>query len=223
MSHYKQGANNAATFGGHILRDERLPNGGPNYRGTNDDGYHTNDGQWPYISDVYREYLHDGTRYQNQPMKTQQNLIHQMFYSDANVRHIQRSIRAAGFNAAPSLSVLSGFMDEVYTNDAPFGAHNRIDPTRSMSQVHANDGGLGYSKYYLHRLNTQLLNRVLRNMSVMRQSRMQYLRDISGFQGPLELNRPIFASSKYAGDNLRMDFRLPPPPDGRDPQAYRTT
>ena len=200
-----------------FLRDERLPN----YRGSSGDGYPNNDGQWPYISDVQREFLQDGTRYQNQPWKTQHSLIQEMFYSDANVSHLQRSIRMAGFNAAPPISVLSGFMDEVYTNDMPFGAYNLFDPTRTMSQRPANQGGLDYAKYYLHRLNTQVLNRVLRNMAMMRHSRLQYLRDISGFQGPLEITRPIYASSKHAGSNLRTDFLLPSPPDGKEPHAYR--
>ncbi len=180
------------------------------------DCYYSNDGQQPYISDVHREYLHDGTRFQNQPMETQYPLIFKMFFSEANIRHIQQVVQSRGFNAVPDMAQLSGFMNEVYTNDMPYGAYNIHDPQR-------NNKSLEYTLYYLRRLNNQLLNRVLRNMSIMKSSRLQYLRDVSGFQAPLEIVRPIYTECKGRGPPLDLSAHLlPPPPDGRYPTAYQS-
>ncbi len=179
------------------------------------DCYFSNNGQSPYISDVYREFLMDGTRYQKEPMETQYPLIFKMFFSEANIRHIQGVIRSRGFNAAPDMAQLSGFMNQIYTDDMPYGAYNIIDPQRTNKSME-------YTLYYLRRLNNQLLNRVLRNMSVMKSSRLQYLRDISGFQAPLEITRPIYTECKGRGPPLDMSTHLlPPPPDGRQPTAYQ--
>ena len=196
------------------LRKEDAIIGGYGY-GNPTDCYHSNDGQQPYISDVYREFLHDGTRFQNQPFQTQYPLIFKIFYSSANIKHIQGVIRSHGFNAVPDFQILQQFMNDIYTDDAPYGPHNRLDPNRDNKT-------LGYAQYYVHRLNNQLLNRVLRNMTVMKQSRLQYLRDISGFQGPMEIERPIYTECKTSGPPLRLDFRLPFSPDGREPTAYLT-
>lgn len=180
----------------------------------NSECYYSNDDQVPYISDVYREYLHDGTRFQNQPFETQYPLIFKIFFSNANIRYIQNVILSRGFNAAPDFAQLSGFMNEVYTDDMPYGAYNNRDPQR-------NNKSLEYVLYYVRRLNNQLLNRVLRNMSIMKSSRMQYLRDISGFQAPLEIERPIYTECKGAGPPLNLSERLlPPPPDGMEPHAF---
>jgi len=180
------------------------------------DCYYSNVDQAPYISDVYREYLQDGTRYQNQPWETQYPLIFQLFFGQDNIRYIQNVIRSRGFNAAPDFAQLSGFMNQVYTDDMPYGAYNLRDPQR-------NNKTLGYALYYVRRLNNQLLNRVLRNMSIMKSSRLQYLRDASGFQAPLEIVRPIYTECKGGGPPLNMSTHLlPPPPDGREPSAFYT-
>ena len=169
--------------------------------------YWSNEGQQPYISDVYREYLMDGTRYQNQPWQTQYPLIFRMFFSDDNVKYIQQEILKAGFNAAPDRGQLQGFMNEIYTNDMPYGAYNRLDPNRNNRTV-------GYAKYYVQRLNAQLLSRVLRNMAVMRHSQRQYLKDISSPQGVLEINRPVYAHCKRNDIiNPASTHRLPEPFD----------
>lgn len=166
---------------------------------------YNNDDQIPYISDVYREFLHDGTRFQNQPMQTQYPSIFRLFFSDQNIRYIQNVIRSRGFNAVPDRMQLDGFMNEIYTNDMPYGAYNILDPNRDNKSVQ-------YVLYYVQRLNNQLLNRVLRNMSTMRASRLQYLRDISGFQGPLEITRPIYTECKGRGPPLDLSTRLLPSP-----------
>lgn len=178
------------------------------------DCYWSNDGQQPYISDVHREFLFDGTRFQNQPMETQYPMIFKLFFSDANVKHVGDVVLASGFNSRPTREELSGFMNQVYTDDMPYGAYNQRDPQRDNRSV-------GYVEYYLRRLNNQLLQRVLRSMSVVKSSRLQYLRDISGFQGPLEIVRPIYTECKGGGPPLDMSTHLlPPPPDGVEPKPW---
>ncbi len=178
------------------------------------DCYYSNEGQIPYISDVYREFLHDGTRFQDQPMETQYPLIFKLFFGKENIRYIQGVIRSRGFNAVPDTIQLSGFMNQVYTDDMPYGAYNQRDPQRTNRSPE-------YVRYYVQRLNDQLLTRVLRNMSIMKSSRLQYLRDISGFQGPLEIVRPIYTECKKRGPPLDLSVHLlPPPPDGVQPRAF---
>lgn len=176
--------------------------------------YFSNKNQQPYISDGYRRYLHDGTRFQDQPFQTQYPIIFKIFFSDANIKYIQDIIKSQGFNSAPTRSELSGFMNEIYTNDTPYGGYNILDPQRT-------NFSMDYVYYYVNRLNNQLLQRVIRNMSIMKHSRYQYLRDISGFQGPLEIIRPIYTECKGAGPPLDVSTHLlPPPRDGKYGSAF---
>jgi hypothetical protein len=165
--------------------------------------YWSNATDQPYISDVYREYLMDGTRYQNQPWKTQYPLIYQLFYSDENLDYVKSEIMKAGFNTPPTNNDLRGFMDQIYTHDMPYGAYNRLDP-------HRNNKSLEYVKYYVQRLNAQLIQRVTRNMAAMRHSRVQYLRDISGPRGVIELPRGVYAQCRKSDQTiLGSAFLLP--------------
>jgi len=155
----------------------------------------------------------DGTRMQYQPFGNQYPLIFQRFMAPENVRMLQRKALDAGFNAPPEERTLREFMNRAYVDDMPYGAYNGLDPLRSIAHLkqRAGDGrGMQYVDYYVDRLNQQVLNRLLRNMAVMRQARRLYQRDISEFRAPMEIDRPISTACKFAGPPVRLDRWLPP-------------
>ena len=151
----------------------------------------------------------DGGYLQVEPFKNQPNLIYRMFYSDDNINYIQTKALEAGFNAPPDARTLRSFMDTVYQDDMPYGAFNRLDPNRD-------NRSLEYAYYYVDRLNQQLMNRVFRNMAVMKMSQYLYNKDLRmhGTRGVMEIDRPINTECKFGGDQIRLDFRLPQPYPG---------
>jgi hypothetical protein len=151
------------------------------------------------------EYLFDGTRFQTQPFAQdpQHHPVFKLFFSQPNVQYLQSTIqRVGGFNAPPTTTELYSFMNEAYTFDMPNGAYNQLDPDRGRTDI-------SYVKGYVNRLNEQIINRVVRNMSVMQNSQRQYAADISCFRGPLDHQQPINASCKTRGSHIRLDFLLP--------------
>jgi uncharacterized protein DUF5761 len=187
----------------------------PLERPTGPDGCYYSQGSMPTYVDIKEQYLWDGTRFQHEPYGNDVVYppIYKAFYSDFNIRYLQDTVLANGFNAAPARSELLSFMNDTYTWDMPNGAYNILDPNRDRTDQ-------AYVRYYVNRLNNQVLNRVMRNMSGMRQSRKRYLEDISQFRGPMEINRPINASCKTRGSHLRLDFQLPDVPEDQASVGY---
>lgn len=166
----------------------------------------------------------DGGLMQYQPFETQRPLIFQVFYSERNIKYLQDQVLQQGFNAAPDANTLRDFMDAVYRDDMPYGAFNQLDPTREMGNVMCGKAPLDYVKYYVDRLNRQVLNKLLRNMAQMRESQRLYLHDLQTFRAVQEIDRPVSTACNFRGDQLRGDFLLPQPYSERDmPQFHQPT
>lgn len=166
----------------------------------------------------------DGGPIQTQPWETQRPLIFQVFYSPGNIKYIQEQVLQQGFNAAPDANTLRDFMDQIYQDDMPYGAYNQLDPTREMGNVMCGQKPLDYVNYYVDRLNRQVLNKLLRNMSQMREAQRLYLHDLQTFRGVMEIDRPVATACKFRGDQIRSDFLLPQSYSERDlPQFHQPT
>ena len=166
----------------------------------------------------------DGGPMQYQPFETQRPLIFQRFYSAANIKYLQGQVIQQGFNAAPDANTLRDFMDQIYTDDMPYGAYNQLDPTREMGNVMCGNAPLEYVAYYVDRLNRQVLNKLVRNMAQMRESQRLYLQDLQEFRGVMQIDRPVSTACKFRGDQLRADFLLPQSYAERDlPQLHVPT
>jgi len=169
---------------------------------------------FPYCADGSCSYnaMRDGGNYQYQPFGDQYPLIFQKFMSKQNVAYLQSAVVAQGFNAAPDERTLREFMNTAYVNDMPYGAYNGLDSLRSIGNLSPQDPRAHkYVEYYVDRLNRQVLNRILRNMSVMRESQRLYQRDISEFRAVMEIDRPVNTQCKSGGPPIRLDFLLPRP------------
>ena len=173
-----------------------------------DNCYYTG-GDSPWI-DYYRGHclFRDGGALQVEPFKDVHDPIYRRYHSPQNIEYLQSILTRQGFQA-PHPDHLRDFMDGVWTDDMPYGAWNRLELTRDHRSGN-------YTKYWVDRLNQQTINRVSRNMSVMREANRIYMKDIRshGIRGAMEIDRPINVSCKYAGDQLRLDFLLPDPYPG---------
>lgn len=166
----------------------------------------------------------DGGRMQYEPFETQKPLIFQVFFSADNIKYLQNQVLQQGFNAAPDPNTLRDFMDQIYRDDMPYGAYNRLDPTRAIGNVMCGQKPFDYVNYYVDRLNRQVLNKLLRNMSQMRRAQELYLHDLQTFRGVQQIDRPVSTACKFAGDQLRADFLLPQPYAERElPQFHVPT